>query len=81
MPHALTLEKIPDALYERLKAAAESNRRSLESEAIACLESVLPPDRVTPADRVARARALRASLPQGQFTAEAVDSAKRMGRE
>jgi len=81
MPTTLTLKNIPDALYERLKAAAELHRRSLNSEAIVCLESVLLPNRVAPSDRVARARALRAGLPQGRFTAEDIDAAKRAGRE
>ena len=81
MPTSLTLKNIPDALYERLKAAAELHRRSLNSEAIVCLESVLLPNRVAPSDRVARARALRAGLPQGRFTAEEIDAAKRAGRE
>ena len=81
MPTSLTLKNIPDALYERLKAAAELHRRSLNSEAIVCLESVLLPNRVAPSERVARARALRAGLPQGRFTAEDIDAAKRAGRE
>ena len=58
MPTNLTLKNVPDEVYERLKASAESHRRSLNSEAIVCLESVLLPNRVAPSDRVARARAL-----------------------
>lgn len=81
MPTSLTLKNIPDAVYERLKAAAESNRRSLNSEAIVCLEAALLPGRVAPSDRLARARALRASLPQGKFTAAGIDAAKRAGRK
>ena len=41
MPTTLTLKNIPDTVYARLKAAAEMHRRSLNSEAIVCLESVL----------------------------------------
>lgn len=81
MPVSLTLKNIPDAVYERLKTAAELHRRSLNSEAIVCLESVLLPSRVAPADRLARARELRASLPQGQFAAQEIDAAKRAGRK
>jgi antitoxin FitA len=62
MPTTLTLKNIPDEIYERLKASAEVHRRSLNSEAIVCLESVLVPARVGPSERIARARALRASL-------------------
>lgn len=38
MPATLTLKNIPDAVYERLKRSAEAHRRSVNSEAIACLE-------------------------------------------
>lgn len=81
MPTSLTLKNIPDAVYERLKAAAELHRRSLNSEAIVCLESVLLPSRVTPSERLARARELRASLLPGQFTANDIDAAKKAGRK
>lgn len=83
MPVSLTLKNVPDAVYERLKAAAELNRRSLNSEAIVCLESVLLPSRVAPSERLARARAreLRASLLPGQFTAKDIDAAKKQGRK
>ena len=64
MPTTLTLKNIPDAVYERLKASAEVNRRSLNSEAIVCLESVLIPGRIGVSERLARARALRANLPK-----------------
>ena len=81
MPTSLTLKNIPDVVYERLKAAAGLHRRSLNSEAIVCLESVLLPNRVASSERLARARELRASLPTGQFTAKDIDSAKRVGRK
>jgi plasmid stability protein len=80
MPTTLTLKNIPDAVYERLKAAAETHRRSLNSEAIVCLESVLLPTKVAPSERLARARALRAALPQGKFPAQDIDACKREGR-
>ena len=50
MPTTLTLKNIPDDVYDRLKASAEAHRRSLNSEAIVCLESVLLPGRVAPAN-------------------------------
>lgn len=81
MPTSLTLKNIPDAVYERLKAAAELHRRSLNSEAIVCLESVLLPNRLPPNDRLARARELRAGLPAAQFAAKDIDAAKRAGRK
>ncbi len=35
----LTLKNVPDALYSRLKARASRNHRSLNREAIHCLET------------------------------------------
>ena len=40
MPTTLTLKNIPDEVYQRLRASAEAHRRSLNSEAIVCLETV-----------------------------------------
>lgn len=48
VPTTLTLKNIPDAVYDRLKLAAEMHRRSLNSEAIVCLESVLLPTKMMP---------------------------------
>lgn len=81
MPTSLTLKNIPDTVYERLKSAAELHRRSLNSEAIVCLEAVLLPTRNVPTDRLARARALRLSLSAGKFSAKDIDAAKRAGRK
>lgn len=80
MPTTLTLKNIPDAVYEKLKLSAQNHRRSLNSEAIVCLESVLLPTKMMPSERLARARELRASLPQGKFRARDIDVAKREGR-
>lgn len=80
MPTTLTLKNIPDEVYERLKASAQTHRRSLNSEAIVCLESVLVPGRVTVSERLAKARALRAALPKGKFRAKDIDAYKREGR-
>ncbi|MDR0234296.1 MAG: Arc family DNA-binding protein [Zoogloeaceae bacterium] len=81
MPTTLTLKNIPTEVYERLKASAETHRRSLNSEAIVCLESVLLPKRITADDRLARARALRAMLPNGKFQAKDISACKREGRQ
>jgi len=80
MPTTLTLKNIPDAVYERLKASAEVNRRSLNSEAIVCLESVLLQTRLAPSERLARARELRAALTPTKFRARDIDGFKRAGR-
>lgn len=80
MPTTLTLKNIPDAVYDRLKASAEAHRRSMNSEAIVCLEAVLLPARVMPAERLARARELRSALQKGKFRARDIDVLKREGR-
>lgn len=80
MPTTLTLKNIPDEVYVRLKAAAESHHRSLNSEAIVCLESVLLPGRASAEEVIARARSIRDSLPKGKFTAKDIDALKREGR-
>ena len=80
MPTTLTLKSIPDAVYARLKAAAEAHCRSLNSEAIVCLESVLLPTQVATSERLARARELSVALPPGRFLAQDIDASKREGR-
>ncbi len=39
----ITVKNIPDDLYERLKQAAKTNHRSINSEIIACIESGVRP--------------------------------------
>jgi plasmid stability protein len=80
MSVTLTLKNIPEDIYRRLKLSAETHRRSLNSEAIVCLETVLCPNRLPPSERLARARALRSQLGQGSFKARDIDTAKRQGR-
>jgi plasmid stability protein len=80
MPTTLTLKNIPDEVYARLKASAETHRRSLNSEAIVCLESVHLPSRATVSERLARARALRAALPTDKFLAKDIEIYKQEGR-
>ena len=80
MPTTLTLKNIPDEVYERLKASAQIHRRSLNSEAIVCLEAVLVPTRVGARERLARARELRAALNPMKFRAREIDTLKRHGR-
>lgn len=80
MPTNMTLKNIPDEIYERLKLSAEVHRRSLNSEAIVCLESVLLPGRLPPSERLARIRALRNKLPKVKFKPQDIDVLKREGR-
>lgn len=80
MPTTLTLKNIPDDVYDRLKLSAAAHRRSMNSEAIVCLEAALLPAKLAPTERLARARALRDALPRGKFKALDIDAMKREGR-
>jgi hypothetical protein len=80
MPTTLTLKNVPDAVYARLKSTAISNRRSINGQAIVCLEAALREQRVAPAERLTRARALRATLKTHTFRARDIDALKREGR-
>jgi plasmid stability protein len=80
MPAAITLKSIPDDIYNRLKASAAAHHRSINMEAIACLEQVLLPTRVTVEERLLAARNIRAALPAGKFKAAEIARAIRKGR-
>lgn len=81
MPRSLTLKNLPDDLYDRLKQAAQQHRRSLNNEAIVCLEVALPPQPITATERLDQIRALRHSLPtEAVFTPDQIDAFKREGR-
>jgi antitoxin FitA len=80
MPVTITLKNIPDAVYEQLKVAAEVHHRSLNSEVIACLETILLPVKKTPLERLARARLLRSSLNDQEINAIEIDGFKHQGR-
>ena len=80
MPTTLTLKNIPDEVYERLKAAAATHRRSLNGEAIECLEKALMPRRVSVEERLERIRRLRAGLQNQEFDHDLIDQLKREGR-
>lgn len=76
----LTLENIPDELYERLKASAAAHRRSLNNEAIACLGAALLPKRRHAEEQLERVRALRRQLAEQGILAGDIESMKREGR-
>jgi plasmid stability protein len=80
MPTTITLKNIPDDVYDRLRRSAATHRRSLNSEAIVCLEAVLLPIKLGASERLARARNLRAELFPGKFRPRDIDVMKRRGR-
>ena len=59
----LTLKNVPDDLHRRLKARAEQNHRSLNREAIRCLEASVATTTLPAVDEAfARATAVREQL-------------------
>lgn len=80
----LTLKNVPDDLHRRLKARAERNHRSLNREAIRCLEESVTPSAPPATDEAGeRARALRERLAaEGVWiTADEVHAAIEEGRK
>ena len=80
MAKTLTLKNLPDALHARLTAAARRHRRSLNNEAIVCLEAGLGAEVLSVEEELAEIRALRDSLGPHVFDPNAIDAAKREGR-
>ncbi len=76
---AITLKNIPDSLYRRLKQQAEEHHRSLNREAILCLERSLGIGPVDPKEFLAQADRVRESL-NLYVTEEDLRLAKNSGR-
>jgi len=80
MGATITLKNIPDEIYESLKNAADAHHRSINSEAIACLERVLLPSKISNEEQIARARKIRESLEGKKFKAADIMKAINSGR-
>ena len=80
MPTTLTLKNIPDELYQRLRESAQGHRRSLNSEVLVRLESMLLPQTISVDERLARARQLRKALSGATFRAEDIVDLRQEGR-
>jgi plasmid stability protein len=76
----LTLKNLPEELHARLSAAAKRHRRSLNQEAIVCLESGLGANVPSVEEELTRIRALRDSLGPRSFDPDEIDAFKREGR-
>ena len=78
---AITVKNIPDTLYEQLKIAASTHRRSINSELIVCLEKVLLPQRTEPQEHIAAIRTLRKQVKASVLTEDDINLAKNTGRQ
>jgi plasmid stability protein len=76
----LTIKNVPEKLHKRLKESAAQHRRSINNEAITCLESVLVGQRVDPLEFLARVDARRKRMPRAFLTEEFLREAKNEGR-
>ena len=76
----LTIENIPDELYEQFKKFAELNRRSLNSEAILAIERVVHGRRYSPEALLIEARELREKTADYAISHEEFIQAKNEGR-
>jgi len=77
---ALTIKNIPDDLYDRLKDAARTHRRSMNSEILYCVERILVPYKVDVSEHLAMARKIREKTAGYMLSDEFLDSAKNAGR-
>jgi plasmid stability protein len=77
---ALTVKNIPEDLYEKLKSAANNHHRSLNSELIYCLETVLMPRKISALERIQAARGVRPRIKGDAVSREEIMKAIDEGR-
>jgi len=76
----LTIKNLPNQLYERLRTQAKRHRRSINSEAIVCLEQVLVSRRTDPEADLEKIRRLRQEMVDLYVTDADLQAAKNEGR-
>ena len=76
----ITVKNIPDDLYRRLKAVAETNRRSINSEIIVCIENAVAYRRIDTDEVLKNARRLRQLTAQNLITDKEFNEAKTESR-
>ena len=76
----VTIKNIPDELYKRLKAVAEVNRRSINSEIIMCIENSIISQRINLKEMLENVRQLRQLTSGHVISDEAFNQAKAEGR-
>lgn len=76
----LTIKNVPDELYAKLKELASINRRSINSEAIRCIEKAVGAYRVDPEEIIREARLIREKTAAYTLTEDVLNEAKNQGR-
>ena len=77
---SITVKNIPPDIYALLKQSAEANRRSINSEVIACIERAVSSQLVNPDLLLVRARALREKTGAYITSEENIPQVKNAGR-
>ena len=77
---AITLKNIPMNLYKSLKESAKAHFRSINGEALACLERTVGASRFDPADTLERVSRLRDQVHVPKLTERILNEAKKKGR-
>jgi plasmid stability protein len=76
----MTLKNVPEDVHLALKQRAKRNKRSLNQEAISCLDLALGRDVRDPQAILAEIRNLRSRVSVKQVSQDWIDNAKRQGR-
>lgn len=76
----ITVKNIPDELYERLKATAKANHRSINSEIIACIDRSVKAQPIDVEVFLAEARQLREMTAEYEITGDELNAAIDAGR-
>lgn len=76
----LTVKNIPEDLYNHLKTAAQAHHRSINSEMIYCLESVLKPKKISTRERLQRFASVRPQIDDEAINLEEMQDAIDEGR-
>lgn len=76
----ITVKNIPDDLYHRLKTLAETNRRSLNSEIIFCIEQAVASRKIDPEAMLVNVRRVRQLTSHYLISDEILNQAKNQGR-
>lgn len=76
----MTIKRIPEVLYRRLKGSATVHHRSLNSEVINCLEQLVGSRRIEPGALLAGIDALRKRVALPPLTEQFLHQAKAAGR-
>ena len=77
---AITLKNIPDDLYSKIKENAALNHRSINSEIIYCLETIVKSKPINPELFLARIDRMNQNLSIPPLTDEFLKKAKDEGR-